>query len=62
MQDTATIITVTVLRLSLNRVFVWGAGKFGQLGNGIRRDTPVPQDISQSSTLNKISKIVQVSR
>lgn len=43
----------------LNRVLVWGAGKFGQLGNGVRRDVPEPQNISQS--LNLKSEIVQVS-
>ena len=43
------------------RVLVWGAGKFGQLGNGVRTDITDPQDISR--TLNvKNSRVVQVSQ
>ena len=41
------------------RLLTWGAGKFGQLGNGMRQDYPDPKDISQS--LNTPSTVVQVS-
>lgn len=46
------------LPVCLVRILVWGAGKFGQLGNGVRRDISDPQDISRS--LNDKNKIVQV--
>lgn len=42
-----------------DRLLTWGAGKFGQLGNGMRQDYPDPKDISQS--LNTPSTVVQVS-
>lgn len=48
------------VRIFLHRILVWGAGKFGQLGNGVRRDIPNPQDISRS--LNIKNKVVQVSQ
>ena len=45
--------------LSFRHILTWGAGKFGQLGNGKSEDSPDVHNITAS--LNSDSKIVQVS-
>lgn len=39
-------------------VLTWGAGKFGQLGNNVREDYVVPQDVSKCLPSDR--QVVQV--
>lgn len=43
-----------------NRVFTWGAGRFGQLGNNCQNDCATPSDIT-SYVPPEMGKVVQVS-
>ncbi|MDO9628657.1 MAG: InlB B-repeat-containing protein, partial [Acholeplasmataceae bacterium] len=46
---------------SLGRVFTWGTGEFGQLGNGTLTNMPLPQDITSFFAFNPGEQIVKLS-
>ena len=49
-----------ICKNTVGKVFAWGWGMYGQLGNGSVKDSPIPRQVDTSSFGNTRAKITQV--